>query len=122
MLRPYKQGRLRISYEAFGAIHPGMFGQIVVMRLFRDFGFLTQVSGNHFMVLKVAPPLAIEKEQMNAFCGGDPERGRTGEFSGEFLVRSPGAGAQTGLLGISTGWCADCSLRKPSAAVGMTSS
>ena len=62
-----KQLRLRIPYEAFSAIHAGMFGQILVMRLFRDWGFLTQVCGNNFMVLKVAPPLVIEKEQMDAF-------------------------------------------------------
>jgi ornithine--oxo-acid transaminase len=62
-----KQLRLRIPYEAFGAIHGGMFGQILVMRLFRDFGFLTQVCGNNFMVLKVAPPLVVEREQMDAF-------------------------------------------------------
>ena len=62
-----KQLRLRIPYEAFGAIHGGMFGQILVMRLFRDFGFLTQVCGNNFMVLKVAPPLVVEETQMDAF-------------------------------------------------------
>jgi ornithine--oxo-acid transaminase len=62
-----KQLRLRIPYEAFGAIHGGMFGQILVMRLFRDFGFLTQVCGNNFMVLKVAPPLVVEEAQMDAF-------------------------------------------------------
>ncbi|MBZ5687319.1 MAG: aspartate aminotransferase family protein [Acidobacteriia bacterium] len=62
-----KQIRLRIPYEAFGAIHGGMFGQILVMRLFRDFGFLTQVCGNNFMVLKVAPPLVVEQAQMDAF-------------------------------------------------------
>jgi ornithine--oxo-acid transaminase len=62
-----KQFRLRIPYEAFGVIHGGMFGQILVMRLFRDFGFLTQVCGNNFMVLKVAPPLVVEEAQMDAF-------------------------------------------------------
>jgi ornithine--oxo-acid transaminase len=62
-----KQLRLRIPYEAFGAVHGGMFGQILVMRLFRDFGFLTQVCGNNFMVLKVAPPLVIEDQPMDAF-------------------------------------------------------
>lgn len=62
-----KQLRLRIPYEAFSAIHAGMFGQIVVMRLFRDWGFLTQVCGNNFMVLKVAPPLVVEREQMDSF-------------------------------------------------------
>lgn len=62
-----KQLRLRIPYQAFGAVHGGMFGQILVMRLFRDFGFLTQVCGNNFMVLKVAPPLLIEDLQMDGF-------------------------------------------------------
>lgn len=65
--RAPKQLRLRIPYEAFGAVHAGMFGQIVVMRMFRDFGFLTQVCGNNFMVLKVAPPLAVEDTQMDRF-------------------------------------------------------
>jgi ornithine--oxo-acid transaminase len=62
-----KQLRLRIPYEAFGVIHGGMFGQILVMRLFRDFGFLTQVCGNNFMVLKVAPPLVVEETHLDAF-------------------------------------------------------
>ncbi len=53
-----RQLRLRIPYQAFGAVHPAMFGQIVVMRLFRDSGFLTQICGNKFKVLKVAPPLS----------------------------------------------------------------
>jgi ornithine--oxo-acid transaminase len=61
------QFRLRIPYQAFGAVHPGMFGQIVVMRLFRDFGFLTQICGNNFMVLKVAPPLVVTDAQLDAF-------------------------------------------------------
>ncbi len=37
------------------------------MRLFRDHGFLTQVCGNNFMVLKVAPPLVVTNEQVDAF-------------------------------------------------------
>lgn len=77
------QLRLRIPYHAFTAIHPGMFGQILVMRLFRDCGFLTQVCGNNFMVLKVAPPLVIEKTQMDAFV--------TAITSVVELANSPGA-------------------------------
>ncbi len=67
--RAPKQLRLRVPYEAFGAVHAGMFGQIVVMRMFRDHGFLTQVCGNNFMVLKVAPPLVVEDAQMDTFVG-----------------------------------------------------
>jgi ornithine--oxo-acid transaminase len=62
-----RQLRLRIPYQAFAAVHPAMFGQIVVMRLFRDFGFLTQICGNNFMVLKVAPPLVVSDAQLDAF-------------------------------------------------------
>jgi len=62
-----RQVRLRIPYQAFSAVHPAMFGQIVVMRLFRDSGFLTQICGNNFMVLKVAPPLVVTDAQLDAF-------------------------------------------------------
>jgi ornithine--oxo-acid transaminase len=61
------QLRLRIAFEAFMKVHPAMFGQIVVMRLFRDHGILTQICGNNFMVLKVAPPLVVTEEQMQEF-------------------------------------------------------
>jgi ornithine--oxo-acid transaminase len=58
---------LRAPFEAFMKIHPAMFGQIVVMRLFRDTGILTQICGNNFMVLKAAPPLVIEERQADEF-------------------------------------------------------
>lgn len=48
-------------------IHPAMFGQILVMRLFRDKGILTQICGNNFMVLKVAPPLVVSRAELNEF-------------------------------------------------------
>jgi ornithine--oxo-acid transaminase len=64
-----RQLRLRIPFEAFGKIHPAVFGQIVVMRLFRNAGFLTQVCGNNFMVLKVAPPLVATDAHLDAFVG-----------------------------------------------------
>jgi len=55
------------SFEAFKAIHPGLFGQILVMRLFKYTNILTQICGNNFMVLKVAPPLTTSEEQMD-YC------------------------------------------------------
>ncbi len=61
------QLRLRIPFQAFSAMHPAMFGQIVVMRLFRDSGFLTQICGNNFRVLKVAPPLVVTDPQLDQF-------------------------------------------------------
>ena len=62
-----KQLKLRLAFESFQRIHPAMFGQIVVMRLFRDHNILTQICGNHFMVLKVAPPLIVLEEQAGKF-------------------------------------------------------
>ena len=62
-----RQVRLRIAFEAFKKIHAGMFGQMLVMRLFREKNILTQICGNNFMVLKVAPPLVATREQCDEF-------------------------------------------------------
>lgn len=59
--------KLRIAFEAFKHIHAGMFGQMIVMRLFREHNILTQMCGNNFMVLKVAPPLTSTEEQIERF-------------------------------------------------------
>lgn len=59
--------KLKIAFEAFKRIHPGMFGQMLVMRLFNDKDVLTQICGNQFMVLKVAPPLTVSDEQIDIF-------------------------------------------------------
>lgn len=64
--QPPQKLALRVSFEAFGKIHPGMFGQVVVMRLFRQ-GFLTQMCGNNFQVLKVAPPLVVKEREADEF-------------------------------------------------------
>jgi ornithine--oxo-acid transaminase len=58
---------MRMSFEAFKAVHAGLFGQILVMRLFKDKDILTQICGNNFMVLKVAPPLTVSEAQLN-YC------------------------------------------------------
>jgi ornithine--oxo-acid transaminase len=58
---------LKIPFESFRAIHPAMFGQIVVMRMFRDKAILTQICGNNFMVLKVAPPLVVTQDEIDEF-------------------------------------------------------
>jgi ornithine--oxo-acid transaminase len=58
---------LGASFEAFRAIHAGMFGQVLVMRLFRDHKILTQICGNNFLVLKVAPPLTVSEEHTDCF-------------------------------------------------------
>jgi len=64
---PPQRFTLRAPFEAFAKVHPAMFGQILVMRLFRDNGILTQICGNDFMVLKVAPPLMVTSPQVTEF-------------------------------------------------------
>jgi ornithine--oxo-acid transaminase len=65
--RPSSKVSLRLSFEAFRSIHPGMFGQMLVMRLFRRERVLTQVCGNNFMVLKSAPALVTREEHIEEF-------------------------------------------------------
>lgn len=64
---PPRKLALRAPFEAFAKIHPAMFGQILVMRMFRNQNILTQICGNDFMVLKVAPPLVITSTQIAEF-------------------------------------------------------
>jgi ornithine--oxo-acid transaminase len=59
--------RLWTPFQAFRKIHQAMFGQVIIMRLFRDWQILTQICGNNFMVLKVAPPLNVSEEQLDRF-------------------------------------------------------
>jgi len=62
-----KKLSLRAPFEAFRRIHPAMFGQIVVMRMFREKNILTQICGNNFLVLKAAPPLMVEEKHLDEF-------------------------------------------------------
>lgn len=62
-----RQIKLRLSFEAFRTIHPGMFGQMLVRRLFHQHQILTQICGNNFMVLKVAPPLVVTDAEIETF-------------------------------------------------------
>ena len=59
--------KYRIPFETFAKIHPAIFGQILVMRMFRDHGILNQVCGNQFMVLKISPPLTVNDLQLDRF-------------------------------------------------------
>jgi ornithine--oxo-acid transaminase len=59
--------RFRVPFGTFAKIHPGIFGQIIVMHMFRDHGILSQVCGNDFMVLKISPPLTIEDQLLDRF-------------------------------------------------------
>jgi len=82
--------RLRIPFEAFMRIHPAMFGQILVMRLFRDNGILTQICGNNFMVLKAAPPLVVTEEQIDEFVAAAASVVELAHSSGGFWSEALG--------------------------------
>jgi ornithine--oxo-acid transaminase len=82
--------RLRIPFEAFMRIHPAMFGQIVVMRMFRDHGILTQICGNNFTVLKVAPPLVVNEAQIEEFVAAIADVVELAHSSGAFWSEALG--------------------------------
>jgi ornithine--oxo-acid transaminase len=64
---PPKRLALRALYDVFHHIHPAMFGQVLVMRMFREKKILTQICGNNFIVLKAAPPLVVTQAQLDVF-------------------------------------------------------
>jgi ornithine--oxo-acid transaminase len=65
--KPPQSLKLRVSVEAVNKIHPALFGQILVMRMFRDHHILNQICGNNFMTLKIAPPLIVENERLDRY-------------------------------------------------------
>jgi ornithine--oxo-acid transaminase len=81
---------LRVAFESFRRIHPAMFGQMMVMRMFRDQHVLMQMCGNNFMVLKVAPPLVVQPEQIDKFVHGIREVIHLAHHSTEFWSEAIG--------------------------------
>jgi ornithine--oxo-acid transaminase len=67
VMQPPTSLRLRLPFQTFRTIHPGMFGQMLVMRLFQHHNILCQMCGNNFMALKIAPPLVITESQINQY-------------------------------------------------------
>jgi ornithine--oxo-acid transaminase len=90
VFRSPKQLTLRVAFEAFRHIHPALFGQIMVMRMFRDQRVLTQMCGNNFMVLKVAPPLVLQSEHIERFVRGIREVVHLAHHSPEFWSEAIG--------------------------------
>jgi ornithine--oxo-acid transaminase len=84
--RAPKRLRLRIPFGAFARIHPAMFGQVVVMHLFRDKGILTQICGNDFMVLKIAPPADRHRRPAVTVCWRPRRRRRDDALGRPILV------------------------------------
>jgi ornithine--oxo-acid transaminase len=85
-----RQLRLRLPFETFRRVHPAMFGQVMVMRLFRDFHILTQICGNSFQVLKAAPPLTIDESQINEYVQAVRSVTEVAHHPGEFWSEALG--------------------------------
>ncbi len=49
--------KLKALFKSFKLLHEGLFGQMMVRKLFREGKILTQVCGNNYMVIKACPPL-----------------------------------------------------------------
>ncbi|HEY2118649.1 MAG TPA: aspartate aminotransferase family protein [Candidatus Acidoferrum sp.] len=81
---------LRTMYEAFRKVHPAMFGQIIVMKMFREKNILTQICGNNFMVLKAAPPLVVSEEQLDQFVSAIREVVEVADSSLSFWTQALG--------------------------------
>jgi ornithine--oxo-acid transaminase len=67
-----------------------VFGQIMVMRMFREKRILTQICGNNFMVLKAAPPLIVTDEQLDEFVRAIREVVELAETSSAFWTEALG--------------------------------
>jgi ornithine--oxo-acid transaminase len=65
--KPPRSLKLRLAFAALARIHPAVFGQVLMMRMFRDHLILSQVCGNNFMVLKISPPLMVNDAQLDRF-------------------------------------------------------
>ena len=68
--QPPREMRLRVLFAAFAGIHAAMFGQVLVMRLFRDRRIYSQICGNAFLVLKASPALTVTDEQVVDYLDG----------------------------------------------------
>jgi ornithine--oxo-acid transaminase len=79
---------LRLSFEAFRAVNAGMFGQMLVMRLFNRHNILSQICGNNFLVLKVAPPLVVTQAQLECYVDAIEEVVRTIHMSSKFWTEA----------------------------------
>jgi len=90
-----KKLSLRMPFEAFHRIHPAMFGQILVMRMFREKNILTQIWRQQLHGAESGAALVVKEEQLDEFVAAIRSVcGAGAHFSG-FLERSlrPGSRA-----------------------------
>lgn len=66
--QPPRAWQLLLPFRAAMQIHPAMLGQMLVARLFKDHGILSQICGNNFLALKIAPPLIASDAQLYRYA------------------------------------------------------
>jgi len=67
VLQPPQSLKLKALYKPVSLAHPALFGQMVVMKLFREGKILSQICGNQFMTIKASPPLVSSEEDIDLF-------------------------------------------------------
>ena len=66
-LQPPQSLKLRAMFKPFSLAHSALFGQMVVMKMFREGKILTQICGNSYMTIKASPPLVASEEDLDLF-------------------------------------------------------
>lgn len=59
--------KLGLLFRGLSALHPGLFGQMVVRQLFKESKILTQMCGNEYLVVKAIPPLVVTEQQIDSY-------------------------------------------------------
>jgi len=66
-LQPPQSLKLKALYKPFAVAHAALFGQMVVMKMFREGKILTQICGNSYMTIKASPPLVASEEDLDLY-------------------------------------------------------
>ena len=84
------------TWKLLERIQPGLFSQLVVVPLFRDYRILSQVAGHGLNVLKAIPPLVVTAEDVDWFVSALEEAVAGAEKMPRALVRFALGAAKAG--------------------------
>ncbi|MEK7486362.1 MAG: aminotransferase class III-fold pyridoxal phosphate-dependent enzyme, partial [Planctomycetota bacterium] len=65
--KPPESLKLKALFIPFHMAHPALFGQMVVMKMFREGHILTQICGNNYMTIKASPAFVASEEDLDLF-------------------------------------------------------
>jgi ornithine--oxo-acid transaminase len=101
--QPPKKLTLRTLYEAFHRIHPAMFGQVLVMRMFREKKHTDANLREQFHGPESGTALDGAGRAIRNICRSSSRCGATGRWFCGVLDRGAGAGKACGDLASATG-------------------